>query len=291
MKKKKAKTKRCLAKRLTALLLAAVLAGGVFGSTSAEAATKNVIRHNISTSKVTGNASVTSLPTSVSSVDAGSSYYFNLQVSSDLKMEKAVLCVKLPGESDYTTVHTETATNYMRYVYYKYKIPSSASSGTMKYKWQITFTDGSKKTTSVQSITVNSSADIKWSKFKNDSRWKNGITWKSSQTPKVSSYSSKGCAAYCADVAKYVYGKSSPRSGTYFTSISKIQAGDILVMKSTGGTTHWIYVYGRSGNKLYTAEGNASGKVKISTSRYTISGSYIVCGSTKYKLTAGYHYR
>ena len=291
MREKKRKTKRSFATRLGALLLAAVLACGVLGSTSAQAASTNVIRHNISTSKVSGNATDKSLPTSASSVDAGSYYYFNLQVSSDLKMKKAVLYVKLPGASDYTKVHTETATNYMRYVYYKYKIPSDTASGTMKYKWQITFTDGTKKTTSVQSITVNSSIVAKWNKFKSDSRWKNGITWKSSQTPKLSSYSSKGCAAYCADVVKYVYGKSSPRSGTKFTSISKIQAGDVLVMKSTGGTTHWIYVYGRSGNKLYTAEGNASGKVKISTSRYTISGSYIVCGSTKYKLTAGYHYQ
>ena len=93
--------------------------------------------------------------------------------------------------------------------------------------------------------------------FLADSRWKDGALWGYSTTPKISSWSSSGCCAYCADFAKYVYGKDSPKSGTAFTSVNDIKAGDILYMTNTNdGIDHWIAVLSRSGNNLRVAEGN-----------------------------------
>ncbi|MDE5777139.1 MAG: GBS Bsp-like repeat-containing protein, partial [Lachnospiraceae bacterium] len=126
--------------------------------------------------------------------------------------------------------------------------------------------------------------------FVNDARWKNGITWGDSQRPKLSGWSSSGCCAYVCDFAKYVYGHNSYMDGaTYFSSVSEIREGDIIY---TGD--HYFAVLGRSGNSLYTAEGNMGGKVCVSDTRYKISGDLITYqsanGWASYGVKAGYHH-
>jgi len=128
----------------------------------------------------------------------------------------------------------------------------------------------------------------KMAAFINDSRWSAGTSWGGSQKPKISPYGSLSCCAYVADFAKYVYGKSSPTSGTRFTSVSGIKDGDIINIGSpSDGTGHWFVVLKRDGNRLYTAEGNYSAKVRIGWN-YTISGTKFA--EDKRSFTAGWHY-
>ena len=128
------------------------------------------------------------------------------------------------------------------------------------------------------------------SDFINDGRWCNGISWGEGQGPKLSSWSSSGCCAYVCDFVKYVYGHNSYKDGaTTFTSVNEIREGDVI---HTGD--HYFAVLGRNGNQLYTAEGNMGGKVCISNTRYSISGSEIsytsASGPATYRIVTGYHH-
>ena len=121
--------------------------------------------------------------------------------------------------------------------------------------------------------------------FINDSRWSNGTTWGSSQRPKVSGWSCKGCCAYCADFVKYCFNGSSQRSGTLFYGASNIRQGDVLYFTPD----HWVAVIRRNGNNLYTAEGNWGSKVAIGWN-YTIVGDQLHRGGTQFRtFHSGYH--
>ena len=124
--------------------------------------------------------------------------------------------------------------------------------------------------------------------FLTDKRWKNGAVYGSSQRPKLSKYGSVGCCAYAADFVQYVFGKSSPRSGTEFRSLAQVRAGDILVLS---GPPHWIVVLSRNGNILTTTEGNWMGKVAAVKGAYTINGNTLMRSGKKFRtFSLGYHY-
>jgi len=129
----------------------------------------------------------------------------------------------------------------------------------------------------------------KYSAFTKDARWANGTAWGYYQKPKLSTWGSIGCCAYGADFCTYVFGKTSYNNCvSSFTSVSGIRAGDVLHINNSTWGQHWIVVLTRSGNTLYTAEGNYSGKVRIGNN-YTISGTTLKTGSLTYTLTRGYH--
>ena len=295
--------KRTFKKMLTMLLICCMVAtvAAVSSTTEVEAASFTY-NQNVSSSKVTKSSTSGSMPTAVSSLTGGKSYYFNLQTSDKYYITSAALYVKLPGDSDYTKVYTKTSSSGVHYVAKSYTINNTK--GTYYYYWKIdykTSSSSSKKTTystSKKSLTVSAKTTISstynssLNSFLSKSKFKNGASWSSSKTCQVSPYGTKasGCCAYVADLVYTLYGAKTPSSGTSFTSVSSIRAGDVLKMKSSSGTTHWIYVYGRSGNTLYTVAGNESSKVCVSTSKYTISGSKIKTSSTTYTLTKGYHY-
>ena len=119
--------------------------------------------------------------------------------------------------------------------------------------------------------------DSKVQGFINDARWKEGIAWGNGQTPKLSGWSSQGCCAYVADFTKYVFDKNNQKSGVLFTNPNDIRSGDVIW---TGG--HWFVILYRNGNQLTTAEGNYAGKVRITSSGYTV-GSF--------SIKQGYHYQ
>lgn len=79
-----------------------------------------------------------------------------------------------------------------------------------------------------------------------------------------------------------------------YTDINEVRAGDAILMRNDSEGEHWFVVLGRTGNSLYTAEGNFGGKVNVSNSRYTISGDRFSYHNRKGKTTArledGYHY-
>lgn len=129
----------------------------------------------------------------------------------------------------------------------------------------------------------------KMQSFIKDSRFKNGATWKSNQKPKLSSYSCSGCCAYTADFVKYVFGKSSPRSGKKFTNPKDIKAGDVIKVT---GSQHWFVVLERNGQKLKTAEGNWGGKVVVSSSVYTVKNNTLYRNGKKFRtFSEGYHFQ
>lgn len=138
--------------------------------------------------------------------------------------------------------------------------------------------------------------------FLADPNWKHGSVWDAEQMPKVSSWKSYGCCAYCADFVGYVYGEKASvwtsNLFTPYTDINEVRAGDIIHMDG-----HWIVVLGRDGNKLYTAEGNIVynqgkpnevRKVRVSKTCWTITGGKFcnndVSSKPKNKLITGYHY-
>ena len=294
--------KRAFKKLLAMLLICCMVAtvAAVSSTTEVEAASFTY-NQNVSSSKVTKSSTSGSMPTAVSSVKGGKSYYFNLQTSNTYYITSAALYVKLPGDSGYTKVYTKSNSNGFRIVAYSYTINNTK--GTLYYYWKIDYKTSSSSTkkvkqTSTKSITVSATKTISstynssLNSFLSKSKFKNGASWSSSKTCQVSPYGTKakGCCAYVADLVYTLYGAKTPSSGTSFTSVSSIRAGDVLKMTDSSGNPHWIYVYGRSGNTLYTAAGNESSKVCVSTSKYTISGSKIKTSSTTYTLTKGYHY-
>lgn len=122
-----------------------------------------------------------------------------------------------------------------------------------------------------------------------DARWSNGITWNGSQQPKIASFSSWGCCAYCADYVKYCYGINNPRAGTVFYDLYEARAGDVITLgNQSDGTGHWLICLCRSGNSLYVAEGNLAYKVRIGWNYSIKNGAYFNEDSRVF--TAGYHF-
>lgn len=268
----------------------------------------NVINTNVSSSRVTANATDGKLP-SAATVYVGNSYYFNVQTSSDLKVKKFQLYVKDAGQSKYTCAFTDTATNYMRYTSKKYTFKTA---GSVSYYWKLTYTNGKTKQTAAKTVKVNSSSSSitvagyisssktgsikitdsssaylnKVQSFLSNTNWKNNATWGSSKQPVTSTWSGKGCCAYAADFCKYVYGENSPNNHIVNTSISNIKNGDVLYFSCTN-PVHYIVVLQRNGNQLITAEGNVnSGRVMVSNCKYTINGNTIYRFGQKYSSSA-----
>ena len=121
--------------------------------------------------------------------------------------------------------------------------------------------------------------DSKVNSFINDSQWSNGTSWGDSQMPKLSTHKAWGCYAYACDYSKYMYGLNQASLGTAFDNrngISELRSGDVVKINNT---PHYIIILYRNGDKLTTAEGNASQKVRIGDSYYTASSlSNYVCG-------------
>ena len=152
------------------------------------------------------------------------------------------------------------------------------------------------RTNPVPTTTNTNNTTTKMNNFINDGRWKNGIAWGDNQRPKLSTYNSQGCCAYAADFVRYVYGNNNARSGTRFTNVSGIKAGDVLQINSSKWGVHWICVLSRSGNSLRVAEGNVlkngAHVTMVSNGTWVISGNNIYSNYAKctYTLTNGYHH-
>lgn len=111
----------------------------------------------------------------------------------------------------------------------------------------------------------------KVNEFINIPEYQNGKIWNDNTYNKMSSWSSSGCCAYAYDFAKYVYGIDGDlnKAASWISSSpTEIQTGDIIYSSTKG---HWFVVLERTGNTLYTAEGNVSGKVRICNDVYSIT--------------------
>ena len=110
-------------------------------------------RQNISNSAASCNASNGDLPSGISSVDAGKSVYFNVQVYKDTDLKQAALYIKRPGNSSFSNVDTENA-SLLRYAFFSENVGNVG--GTLQYYWILTTTGGQKLQTSTGSISVKS---------------------------------------------------------------------------------------------------------------------------------------
>ena len=118
---------------------------------------------------------------------------------------------------------------------------------------------------------------LKANAFLKDSRWKNGISWNGSRKPKLSKWRCSGCMAYAVDFCKYVYGEdwaSSPKKFKKITNVNDLTTGDAVRING-----HYFIIVQRKGNKLYTAEGNYSSKVRASLTTY----GYYIQGNRLYQ--------
>lgn len=114
------------------------------------------------------------------------------------------------------------------------------------------------------------SVNEKINTFLSDSRWKAGASW-GTRSPIISSCKSwSGCAAYCCDFTKFVYGIDNPRSGNIYYSINDIRRGDVVRI-GPNNNQHWFVVIERDGNKLKVAE-RSGAKIKVGWN-YTINTS------------------
>lgn len=131
----------------------------------------------------------------------------------------------------------------------------------------------------------------KMNNFINDGRWKNGVAWGPTKKGYLTSWG-QGCAAYCADFVKYCFNKNAPNTGSYFTSVSAIKAGDVLHVYNSRWGEHWIAVISRSGNSLKVAEGNVlknkSYVTMVSTGTWVISGNNLYSNYAKVTYTTNH---
>ncbi|MBR3057820.1 MAG: DUF4214 domain-containing protein [Clostridiales bacterium] len=129
--------------------------------------------------------------------------------------------------------------------------------------------------------------------FINDERWKSGTYWGDDQHPKMSTYPGSGCHSYCVDYVFYCFQAAGWSTGELFTSTDEIRRGDVLHVSAGESGNHWVVVLERDGNKLKTAEGNWSDKVRIGWN-YTIVGNSISNTGSNYtyirQLVEGFHY-
>lgn len=135
-----------------------------------------------------------------------------------------------------------------------------------------------KKNTTTSSVLSSS----KVNSFITDSNWKVGTLFNNSVTGKLKATKNLGygCNAYARDFVYYVYGKGL-YSGTKYTSISEIRAGDTLYVTPQ----HWMVVLARNGNTLDIIHGNWTNG-KVCRSNFTINGKNIGSKTFSY----GYHY-
>jgi hypothetical protein len=237
---------------------------------------------------------------------------FTIKNPSCLTIKTCGMQIRKKGSSSWTTKSETVASSYQKsssipvwYTIGKGKeFDYTLSAGTTyeyrgfcKYNNNTYYTSVSTLVTT-KSTTTSSTYTTKYQAFIKDRRWKNNISWNGSQKPKLSTYDAKGCCAYVCDFCKYVYGYNSYKSAkSTFTSVSSIKTGDVLNIYNSKWGTHWIVVLTRSGNTLYTAEGNAYYNSKgtysrtvIGNSYYSISGNSLKrSGVGTYSLTKGYH--
>ena len=122
-----------------------------------------------------------------------------------------------------------------------------------------------------------------------DSRWKNGISYVESYYYPGNAYT---CFGYACDFVCKVYDiHKKANRGIFYTDMNEVSAGDVIQSSEKdayGDPEHTAVVLGRDGDRLWTAEANYSGKVRIGWDNYTLSNSKITAGNRHF--TIGYHF-
>ena len=128
---------------------------------SKETALAGSVRTNISESPVSTNATAGSLPSSASRIlDYGENYYFNMQVTEDVRVKTGTLYIYKNGNTYDTKSYT--ASGYFRYRAEPYVFTET---GSYSCHWVITDTDGAQTTTGTISFSVAYNVTMSFSKL------------------------------------------------------------------------------------------------------------------------------
>ena len=108
-----------------------------------------------------------------------------------------------------------------------------------------------------------------------------GIHWDNSTHPLLCTIGNSGCAAFVTDFAAYNFNKGNFNTGEPFDNAAEIRGGDVIKLEG-----HFFAVVSRSGDKLFTFEGNFNSTLRKSKSAYSISDGQLKGG----KFLGGWHY-
>ncbi len=199
--------------------------GGTKKQTDTKSITINKLnfdyRQNVSNSAANCNASAGNLPTAISTVDAGKSVYFNVQVYKDTDLKQAALYIKRPGASSFSNVDTENS-SLLRYAYLSENVGNVA--GTLQYYWILTTTGGQKLQTSTGSISVKSST------YTNSiALWANGFKYQEGTNDK------NGNNAYLLGTTTFT--KTAKASYTFTAAMNKTAIPNGFSLKNTWGSS------------------------------------------------------
>ena len=191
---------------------------------------------------------------------SGTTYYKTIYELSSSTKVNGVSGIKhklgLITSSAYKALTTPTSTNSNNS-----NNNSSNNSSTSENKSQSTKT----------SSTLSAKSAAKLNIILNMSAYKDGATW-GNLTPKLSEYDCKQCCAYVADLVAYIYDVETPVSGTKYTNVNEIRAGDVVKLKNT---QHWFFVIARhSDGTLEVAEGNVGTPREVRVTNGYDKGSY-----------------
>ena len=111
--------------------------------------------------------------------------------------------------------------------------------------------------------------------------YQTGVHWDNSTHPLLCTIGNGGCAAFVTDFVAYNFNKSNFNTGEPFDKASEIRGGDVLRLDG-----HFIAVVSRSGDKLFTFDGNCNKTIRKSKSAYSIVNGELKGG----KFLRGWHY-
>lgn len=111
--------------------------------------------------------------------------------------------------------------------------------------------------------------------------YQSGVHWDNGSKPLLASVGNGGCAAFVTDFVAYNFNKSNFNEGEPFDKASEIRGGDVIRLEG-----HYIAVVSRTGDKLFTFDGNFNSTFRKSKTAYSIVNGELKGG----KFLGGWHY-
>ncbi len=108
-----------------------------------------------------------------------------------------------------------------------------------------------------------------------------GVHWDNDSKPLLASIGNGGCAALVTDFAAYIFNKGNFNAGEPFGNAAEIRSGDVIQLEG-----HYIAVVSRTGDKLFTFDGNFNSTFRKSKTAFSVVNGELKGG----KFLGGWHY-
>ena len=114
-----------------------------------------------------------------------------------------------------------------------------------------------------------------------------GRHWDNGNHPILVASGNGGCAAFVTDFAKYCFNAGNFNQGERFVDPAEVRSGDVIQLEG-----HFMAVLFRTGDKLYTMEGNCNSAIRRTDSAWSLSGGKWCMGGKPApdNFICGYHY-